>query len=59
VAIATMLDFASRHQVAPQTEHFPMSNLNEASPDLNQARPVTASCWTRISDTLDHRVFFW
>ncbi|HET7004530.1 MAG TPA: NAD(P)-dependent alcohol dehydrogenase, partial [Candidatus Binatia bacterium] len=25
VAIETMLDFASRHDVAPQTEHFPMS----------------------------------
>jgi alcohol/geraniol dehydrogenase (NADP+) len=25
-----MLDFASRHHVAPQTEHFPMSNINEA-----------------------------
>jgi alcohol/geraniol dehydrogenase (NADP+) len=30
VAIATMLDFASRHNVAPQTEHFPMSHINEA-----------------------------
>ena len=30
VAIATMLDFAARHQVAPQTEHFPMSRINEA-----------------------------
>jgi alcohol/geraniol dehydrogenase (NADP+) len=30
VAIATMLDFASRHNVAPQTEHFPMSKINEA-----------------------------
>jgi uncharacterized zinc-type alcohol dehydrogenase-like protein len=30
VATATMLDFASRHNVAPQTEHFPMSNINEA-----------------------------
>src|SRR5262249_56053882 len=30
VAIATMLDFASRHQIAPQTEHFPMSHINEA-----------------------------
>ncbi|HJZ79012.1 MAG TPA: zinc-binding dehydrogenase, partial [Pyrinomonadaceae bacterium] len=29
-AIETMLDFASRHNVAPQTEHFPMSNINEA-----------------------------
>ena len=30
VAIETMLDFASRHSVAPQTEHFPMSKINEA-----------------------------
>ena len=29
-AIATMLDFASRHNIAPQTEHFPLSNINEA-----------------------------
>ncbi len=29
-AIATMLDFASRHNVVPQTEHYPMSNINEA-----------------------------
>ena len=30
VAIETMLDFASRHNIVPQTEHFPMSHLNEA-----------------------------
>jgi len=30
VMIETMLDFASRHNVAPQTEHFPMSKINEA-----------------------------
>ena len=29
-AIATMLDFASRHNVVPQTEHFPMSDINAA-----------------------------
>ena len=29
-AIAAMLDFAARHNVVPQTEHFPMSNINEA-----------------------------
>jgi len=28
VRIETMLDFASRHNVTPQTEHFPMSNIN-------------------------------
>jgi uncharacterized zinc-type alcohol dehydrogenase-like protein len=30
VAIETMLDFASRHQIVPQTEHFPMSKINDA-----------------------------
>jgi uncharacterized zinc-type alcohol dehydrogenase-like protein len=25
-----MLDFASRHNVAPRTEHFPMSNMKDA-----------------------------
>jgi alcohol/geraniol dehydrogenase (NADP+) len=30
VAIDTMLDFAARHNIAPQTEHFPMSEINEA-----------------------------
>jgi alcohol/geraniol dehydrogenase (NADP+) len=30
VAIETMLDFAARHNVSPQTEHYPMSRINEA-----------------------------
>lgn len=30
VAIETMLDFAARHKIAPQTEHYPMSRINEA-----------------------------
>jgi alcohol/geraniol dehydrogenase (NADP+) len=30
VGIATMLDFAARHNIAPQTEHFPMTRINEA-----------------------------
>lgn len=30
VDIATMLDFAARHGVAPQTERFPMSRVNDA-----------------------------
>jgi alcohol/geraniol dehydrogenase (NADP+) len=30
VAIGTMLDFASRHNIVPQTEHFPMSQINDA-----------------------------
>src|SRR5262245_40823297 len=34
VAIETMLNFAARHHVAPQTEHFPMRNINEAFAQL-------------------------
>jgi uncharacterized zinc-type alcohol dehydrogenase-like protein len=30
VDIERMLDFAARHKIAPQTEHFPMSRINEA-----------------------------
>lgn len=30
MAIAAMLDFAARHTIAPQVEHFPMSQVNEA-----------------------------
>jgi alcohol/geraniol dehydrogenase (NADP+) len=30
VAIETMLDFAARHDIMPQTEHFPMSKINDA-----------------------------
>jgi serine protease inhibitor len=37
-AIATMLDFASRHHVAPQTEHFPMSKINEAFARLESGK---------------------
>jgi D-arabinose 1-dehydrogenase-like Zn-dependent alcohol dehydrogenase len=29
-AIDTMLDFAARHGITPQTEHFPMSSINQA-----------------------------
>lgn len=28
--IATMMDFCARHDIAPQTEHMPMSKVNEA-----------------------------
>lgn len=28
--ISTMLDFAARHNIAPQVEHFPMSKVNDA-----------------------------
>jgi uncharacterized zinc-type alcohol dehydrogenase-like protein len=38
VAIERMLDFASRHNIAPQTEHFPMSNINEAFARLESGR---------------------
>jgi uncharacterized zinc-type alcohol dehydrogenase-like protein len=30
VGIRKMLDFAARHNITPQTEHFPMSRINEA-----------------------------
>lgn len=36
--IATMLDFAARHNIAPQTEHFPMSNINEAFARLESGK---------------------
>jgi uncharacterized zinc-type alcohol dehydrogenase-like protein len=35
---ATMLDFASRHKIAPQTEHFPMSHINEAFARLESGK---------------------
>jgi len=37
-AIETMLDFASRHNVLPQTEHFPMSKINEAFAHLESGK---------------------
>jgi uncharacterized zinc-type alcohol dehydrogenase-like protein len=39
VGIATMLDFAARHGVAPQTEHFPMSKINDAFARLESGKP--------------------
>jgi uncharacterized zinc-type alcohol dehydrogenase-like protein len=38
VAIGEMLDFAARHNIAPQTEHFPMSNINEAFARLESGK---------------------
>lgn len=38
VDIATMLDFAARHKVAPQTEHYPMSRINEAFERLESGK---------------------
>ncbi len=40
VTIETMLDFASRHNIAPQTEHFPMSRINEALARLDSICPI-------------------
>lgn len=37
-AIDAMLAFAARHQVAPQTEHFPMSQVNEALAHLRSGK---------------------
>jgi uncharacterized zinc-type alcohol dehydrogenase-like protein len=39
VTIATMLDFAGRHAIAPQVEHFPMSRVNEAIAHLEEGKP--------------------
>lgn len=33
-----MLDFASRHDIAPQTEHYPMSEINEAFARLESGK---------------------
>jgi len=38
VTLATMLEFAARHQIAPQVEHFPMNRINEALEYLEAGR---------------------
>jgi uncharacterized zinc-type alcohol dehydrogenase-like protein len=38
VATETMLGFAARHKIAPQTEHFPMSRVNEAFDRLSAGK---------------------
>ena len=38
VTIESMLEFASRHNIAPQTEHFPMSHINEAFARLESGK---------------------
>jgi uncharacterized zinc-type alcohol dehydrogenase-like protein len=38
VAIEAMLDFAARHNIAPQTEHFPMTKINEAFARLESGK---------------------
>lgn len=36
--IATMLDFAARHQISPQVEHFPLSQVNDAFEHLKAGK---------------------
>jgi D-arabinose 1-dehydrogenase-like Zn-dependent alcohol dehydrogenase len=36
--MAAMLDFAARHKIAPQVEHFPMSRVNDALEHLAAAK---------------------
>jgi uncharacterized zinc-type alcohol dehydrogenase-like protein len=36
--VATMLDFAARHKIAPQVEHFPMSRANDALAHLEAGK---------------------
>lgn len=38
VAMQTMLEFAARHNVLPQTEHFPMSKINDAFARLESGK---------------------
>lgn len=38
-AIATMLDFAARHKIAPMVEHFPLAQANEALDHLRAGKP--------------------
>ncbi|HEY1687212.1 MAG TPA: NAD(P)-dependent alcohol dehydrogenase [Tepidisphaeraceae bacterium] len=38
VDIRQMLDFAARHDIAPQTEHFPMSKINDAFARLESGK---------------------
>lgn len=37
-ATAAMLEFAARHNIAPQVEHFPMSKVNEAMEHLHAGK---------------------
>jgi uncharacterized zinc-type alcohol dehydrogenase-like protein len=38
VGISTMLGYAARHRVAPQAEHFRMSQINEAFRHLESGK---------------------
>jgi uncharacterized zinc-type alcohol dehydrogenase-like protein len=36
--MSTMLHFAARHGITPKTEHFPMSQINEAFAHLEAGK---------------------
>jgi len=38
VTLGTMLDFAARHNITPQNEHYPMSQINEAFERLKSGK---------------------
>lgn len=38
VTLETMLDFAARHNITPQNEHYPMSGINEAFARLESGK---------------------
>ena len=38
VTLETMLDFAARHNIAPQNEHYPMSQINDAFARLESGK---------------------
>jgi uncharacterized zinc-type alcohol dehydrogenase-like protein len=38
VDISDMLQFAARHSVTPQTEHYPMSRINDAFQRLDEGK---------------------
>ena len=37
-SMATMLEFCARHQILPQVEHFPMSQVNAALDHLRAGK---------------------
>ena len=38
VTVQTMLEFAARHGISPQTKHFPMDRVNEALAHLEAGK---------------------
>ncbi|MGB9166878.1 MAG: hypothetical protein WCC41_20910 [Rhodomicrobium sp.] len=38
VTMASMLEFAARHNILPQTEHFQLPNVNEALDHLRAGK---------------------